>query len=394
VGGINICIAIESFFDGGAEMFAIRLANELTKNHKVFFLELEPYRSSEKRQKLLLNANGLHCIQAGKNWLGEWLYGQNKVNRKTGRVVNALKAFYFAAKKRQIIKIISNNEISVVNSHSWDTDVYFAACKLIVPFRLVSTFHGHYEFLKDKRADFDVDTLQTLQLVDVVVYTTNMHLKTLDYYRVPTSRRYKIFYGNTMRQTEKVTKYLPVEVFKIVMVARGIREKGWEEAIKAVLQLKWEQQLNVQLIMVGEGQYLDVLQEKYQDPDLIYLGYKENVKEIIESAHIGLLPTYYIAESLPNTVIEYLFCGKPVISTNIGAIPEMLLSTQGQAGICLEAGGKAPAINQLAAAIKGYIDNPELIKEHSERALLAAKKFTMKTCVREYEFLYVDKEVA
>lgn len=388
---MNICIAIESFFDGGAEMFAIRLANELAKSHKIIFLELEPYRSKEKRQMSLLNYKNLRCVQAGKNWLGEWLHAKDKINQKRGPLLTTLKAFYFAAKERQVIKIISNNKINVVNSHSWDTDVYFAGCKTKIPFRLVSTFHGHYEFLKDKRVNFAVDALQTLQLVDVVVYTTSRHLKTLDYYGVPTTHRYKIFYGNTMEQTKKITTYLPPEKFKIVMVARGIREKGWEEAIQAVLHLKYEHQLDLQLTMVGSGADLDGLQRKYQDPDLIYLGYKEKVKEIIENAHIGLLPTYYIAESLPNTIIEYLFCGKPVISTNVGAIPEMLFSSGGPAGTCLDTGGKAPAIDQLADAIKNYLDHPYLIKRHSERALQAAIKFTMKNCVSQYEFLYGEK---
>ena len=46
-------------------------------------------------------------------------------------------------------------KINIVNSHTWDSDVYFARLKNYVNFKLVSSFHGHYAFLADKRENFN-----------------------------------------------------------------------------------------------------------------------------------------------------------------------------------------------------------------------------------------------
>jgi hypothetical protein len=77
----NILIAIESFFDGGAEMFAIRLANELALTHNVFFIELYPERTREKRQLSLLDKKGITIFQPGMG---------SKTNGGAGKITNKL----------------------------------------------------------------------------------------------------------------------------------------------------------------------------------------------------------------------------------------------------------------------------------------------------------------
>ena len=59
----------------------------------------------------------------------------------------------------------------------------------------------------------------------------------------------------------------------------------------------------------------------------------EEKRKLFESADIFLFPTNYHRESFPLCVIEALSYGVPVISTKVGAIPNMLTP---QVGIVME----------------------------------------------------------
>jgi glycosyltransferase involved in cell wall biosynthesis len=224
--------------------------------------------------------------------------------------------------------------------------------------------------------------------VDFVVYTSPQHLETLDEYYFPHAKRRKIFYGLDVTPDTTLTDYKDGEKLKLVMIARGIKEKGWQEAIESVIDLANKYTGQLELNLVGQGEYLASLKEIYTQPFIHFSGYKENVLDYIRGAHIGLLPTYYVAESLPNTVIEYLLIGKPVISTNAGAIPDMITVQRETAGICINIEEGGLQVKELKAAIEKYLTNPSLVAAHSQLALVAAKKFGMEECVKSYEEIF------
>jgi glycosyltransferase involved in cell wall biosynthesis len=382
---LHIVIAVESFFDGGAEMFAIRLANALAISHQVYFVELYPYRSRKKEQLSLLDTKRIKLFQPGKNLLGDWLYNEN-VQLQPGENSNRRRVtkLHEYLRNKQVALFFKKYKIDIVNSHSWDSDVYFARLKDNVNFKLVSSFHGHYAFLADKRENFNAITTSTLALMDSIIYTSPAHFETLHAYGVATEKAVKVFYGFKMPALPQSTRYQKGTCLKLVMVARGIQEKGWEEAILSVVNLLKKYPGMITLYLVGQGAFLDSLKTAYNNPAIIFTGYTKDVIAMVNTAHVGLLPSYYVAESLPNTVIEYLFCGKPVISSNIGAIEEMMLYHGQLAGTCIPlTHGRVEEV-AIAAAIENYILNPDLVERDSQIALAASAKFTMKTCVENY----------
>ena len=385
---LNILITIESFWDGGAEIFAIRLAKGLSLKHNVYFLELYPYRTRIKKQKSQLNNCGVKVFQVGENLFGRLLRKQFKFY--THRISKKLDLLYNKLCIWEIKYILRYYNIDIVNSHSWDTDYYFSQLKNEIDFYLISTFHGHYELLKNYRFGFEKDTNYALSKIDKVVCTTKRHINTLRLYNYPLYNTFKIFYGISIDIEKQVTKFQSGDILKLVMVARGIKEKGWEEAVLAFLKIIERFSKSVELILVGEGPYLDYLKSVYQHQALTYIGYQEEVYEFIKSSHIGLLPSNYSAESLPNTIIEYLICGKPVISTNIGAIKEMLNYNGQVAGYVLELNNGKLDVNDLVEAVENYIKNPVLVEVHSKLAIRAAEKFTMKRCLEDYEKLFYN----
>lgn len=386
---MNILITIESFFDGGAEMFAIRLANELGKHHQVYFLELYPYLTTLKKQKKLIETDKVKLYQAGRNFLGNWLFeAKNWKGNKNKRIFLSIGWLYNTLKDWQIKCYIKYHHITVVNSHSWDTDVYFSAIKEQLSIRLIATFHGHYEFLADKRQEFVTRTFKTLSKIDGVIYTAPSHTTTLDRFNYPLHLRKKIFYGFSSNVTKQVTQYFKEDFLEVGLVSRCIKEKGWEEAILAVLYLNKKYNNRIRLTLAGEGDFANYLKNTYNAPCVYFCGYVHNVAEVIQQMHVCLLPSYYTPESLPNSVIEYLVNGKPVIATNVGAVPEMISYGEEIGGFCLDIKGNKDLVQSLASALETYLIQPELVSMHSQIAMKAAAKFSMENCTSNYLSAY------
>lgn len=375
----GILIAIESFYDGGAEMFAIRLANEICKYQKVVFVELYPYKSKPKKQRSLLNDRKINVVQAGKNVVG-YILTQNLVR---GRLRETLQSYYSRRKKRELVSVIKDNNIKIVHSHSWETDLYFARLKQVTSFKLIASLHGHYEFLPTEVNNFETRTQAIIPGIDKFVYLSKRHTETLDRFNIGADKRVKIFYGLD-RVADSETVYEKGSLLKLIFIARGIAEKGWQETIDAYKLLSKKYPGRIELTMIGESDYVKQMKMKNQSEGLVFLGYQQDVFPYIRSADLALHPSYFAGESLPNVIIEYLSCGKPVIATDVGATTEMLSVGGHIAGQLLETGNNGIERDKLAWAIEQYIINPGLLEEHSKMALKASEKFSMESCVESY----------
>jgi glycosyltransferase involved in cell wall biosynthesis len=91
--------------------------------------------------------------------------------------------------------------------------------------------------------------------------------------------------------------------------------------------------------------------------------------ELYQQADVFCLPTY--GDSNPWAILEAMACGTPVISTSVGAIPELL--DGGEAGVVVSPGGRA--------ALRYALDR--LLDDEGLRARLAAN--ARERCEREYD---------
>lgn len=80
--------------------------------------------------------------------------------------------------------------------------------------------------------------------------------------------------------------------------------------------------IDMQFILIGGGKHLDAYKEKYRMPGIIFKGRMEN--PITELKKTDLLVVPSLADSCPNTVVEGMYNGIPVIGSRAGGIPELL----------------------------------------------------------------------
>lgn len=172
------------------------------------------------------------------------------------------------------------------------------------------------------------------------------------------------------------------------MVSRGVERKGWAKAIAAFAQLPAGA---AELVLVGEGPYLDGLRRGALPEGVRFAGFSPDPVELIEAFDVGLLPTEFPHESLPTVVMEYLYCGKPVIATDVGEIGEMLrASGDGLAGTLVAFDGDRISSDELAAAMRAYLDDPALRRRHAALAPAAFARFDMASCAAAYARLYAE----
>ena len=113
-----------------------------------------------------------------------------------------------------------------------------------------------------------------------------------------------------------------------------------------------------------------------------YLGDKVNMPELLASATLFVLPSYY-PEGLPKVLLEAAACGVPVITTDHPGCRDAIRNN--------ETGVLVPTrdIESLASAIITLISDDSLLKCMSDEArLLAKKSFQVTSVVEEHYALY------
>jgi glycosyltransferase involved in cell wall biosynthesis len=118
---------------------------------------------------------------------------------------------------------------------------------------------------------------------------------------------------------------LKSEKWRVLFISRIFKSKGIYETIKAVSILRTKYPA-IELIVAGEGGELESVKSFVQElalPNVLFTGFirGEEKKNILKRAHILSFPSYY-GEGLPNTIIESMAFGLPVVTRPVGGIAD------------------------------------------------------------------------
>ena len=104
--------------------------------------------------------------------------------------------------------------------------------------------------------------------------------------------------------------------FKVITVSRLVKGKGLEKIVEIAKQFK-----KIDFIIVGDGPLKNKL-KKRKPKNVILLGHKKNVNEILKSCDAFMLLSDH--EGAPIVVYEAMAAGVPVITTDIGGISDFI----------------------------------------------------------------------
>jgi len=127
---------------------------------------------------------------------------------------------------------------------------------------------------------------------------------------------------------------------------------------------------------------LELLIEKKEISHRVLLtGFISNLEEIFANMDIFVLPS--VKEGVPAAILEAMVAKKPVIATNVGGIPEVVID--GETGFLVEP--KNP--RAIAEKIIFLLRNREMAEEMGEKGFQQIKNcFTLEKMAREHEKLY------
>jgi len=115
----------------------------------------------------------------------------------------------------------------------------------------------------------------------------------------------------------------PSNSLKICYIGNFENERKGYKLLLEALELLQKHQFDLQIYFVGNGKNIEEIKEKYSTyKNYHFCGYVDNPIKILKTCNLLVVPS--LADSFPNTVMEGIYNGIPVIASNVGGIPEII----------------------------------------------------------------------
>lgn len=169
---------------------------------------------------------------------------------------------------------------------------------------------------------------------------------------------------------------VPPEAELVLYVGRLVAEKGLRELLEAV-QILATQRPQLQLVLIGGGPMQDELRTLTAGNGRVRLTgalSPEAVAQWMVAADLITLPSY--SEGHPNVLVEALACGRPVVATTVGGIPEVI---DAACGVLIPPRDSAALAAGLAQVLERTWDEAALSRRFS-RAWSTVAQETLQQC--------------
>jgi L-malate glycosyltransferase len=184
----------------------------------------------------------------------------------------------------------------------------------------------------------------------------------------------------------------PIDAFRRVIAPNGERillHASNFRKLKRVLDIvrvfdEVNKKIRSKLLLVGDGPDRPAAEDLCRElgicEEVRFVGKQEQMEEILAIADLFLLPSEY--ESFGLAALEAMAAGVPLISTDVGGLPE--INIPGQTGFLSKVGD----IEDMSRHAIEILEDDAVLKNFKVRAAAQAKKFDIHSIVPQYEDLY------
>jgi len=144
---------------------------------------------------------------------------------------------------------------------------------------------------------------------------------------------------------------------------------------------------DAKLILVGDGPLRNELTHLTASLEITehvhFLGRRSDVPAVLQAMDLFVLPS--ISEGMSNTILEAMSCGLPVVATNVGGNPEIIVNNV--TGRLVQSGD----VDELASVLTFLFDHPDRLREmgNSSRKHIE-DNYSIRTMINNYERLYQE----
>jgi glycosyltransferase involved in cell wall biosynthesis len=355
----NVLFIIDSFEQGGSERQAMQLLTQLHASGK--------YRVH------------LACLQNRGSLRAE--ADQLGIGEIREYALNSFYDLNFVKQLRRLIRFIKENQIDVVHTHCFYTNIFGMTGAFLagVPARVTSKGETDgFRSPMQKRAERGAFRLSHRVIANCLVVQNQLiregvskariiqHYNGLDLDRLkvkadlrredalagfglPTDRRYMSIVANLRN---------PVKDHPMFLRAAA--------RVRAVVP-------DAAFAIAGEGELMKGLRELARElgieGDVFFLGRCDNVADLLFASDVGVLSSK--AEGFANAILEYMAAGLPVVATDVGGAREAI--AEGETGYLVASGDDV----KMAERIIEILSESKRARAMGERGkLIAAEKFS------------------
>lgn len=350
---MKIAMVVPELVTGGAETMAVRLASALTKDGCALKLFCIGKNNNGNLNKQLMNNRVQTVYISGKNRMEKVLTLYFELKKYKPDVVHG----HIAATLYALPWILLNRRKCLHTVHT-RPDMEFSSKTQKIMKRLV------------KRG----------KVVLCAVSKENQKIAS-EFYGIDIS---KVRYVNNpvvishYRKEKKQSEQL-----KLINVSRQDINKNQILILKAMCILV-KQLPNVHLVLVGDGNQHDKLVRYAKEHGLeryvTFTGQIDDAVDYLAASDIYISSSH--REALPLSILEAMASRLPIVTTNVGGIPDLMKGN----GLLFEDDN----YEQLSAEIIKLHNNPALISEMGEMSYKIVKEFDVSKCASMYKKIYAE----
>jgi len=282
------------------------------------------------------------------------------------------------------LRVLLKHNVDIVNPHGYKADLYAYAAFRPTCTALVATVHNWPSRRLSMRAYAALDRF-VLKRFDKVIGVSEVPSNILRRSGVAPDKIATIPNGVDIERFDLAAPSLRKEIASdgavlVGFVGRLVPEKGGEVLLRAAQQVVVVRP-RTKFVFVGEGparkRWEALATQLGIGQHVVFVGARDDMPGVYSSLDLVVLPS--LIESMPMCLLEAMAAGKPVISTRVGAVPQLLASEQ--LGLLVE----PSSVDALSTAILRVLEDHELALRLGKSARQhVARNFSAQAMAKNY----------
>lgn len=291
----------------------------------------------------------------------------------------------------ELVKLIRREKISLMHSHEFMMTVYGSVASKLTGVPLIGTVHGKVYYPEKRRRilafRFAVSLCAKMiavsdDLRQYLVDTLNFNPR-----KVMTLRNgidLTRYTASSSRDESRRQFSIPPDALVAGTAGSLFKVKGLEYLLEAARELS-NLYPNFQLIIAGEGDQKEALEERAKELDLgnivRFLGFCKDIPNLLDAIDVYVCSS--LSEGLSLSILEAMAVSRPVVATDVGGNREIVVPD--------DSGFLVPPCDtsSLVGRIAELFDSSELRERFGRRGReIVEERFSLEKMVRNYEGLY------
>ena len=196
----------------------------------------------------------------------------------------------------------------------------------------------------------------------------------------------RFFPGPHFYQDFHVKKKLEERDTIVGYIGRLERIKGINEFVKAI-PIVVSQRKDIQFVIIGDGELRTEIRlqlSEYTDKNVNIIGNvsRSEIPEYLNNLKLVILPSFY--EGLPTILLEAMACGTPVLATDVGAVPDLVINEK--TGFLL----KSNSPECIANSILRVLEDPKIYDISKNARVYVVQNYDYASTISSWKDIFAN----